>query len=184
MPQIKGAVIRARLLFVQELAPDGGLERVLARLTPAEGKELRSLLATNWYPLELGSRLDEAIVEVLGGGRVEFFEELGVASADKNLAGVHRGFLVPDDPHAFLENAPLIYGFYYDKGHRTYERVGAKEAILTTRDGETFSVADCATVVGWHRRAVELCGGREPKVVEEECRARGGDVCRYRITWS
>ena len=23
-----------------------------------------------------------------------------------------------------------------------------------------------------------------PRVVEEECRARGGSVCRYRVSWS
>jgi hypothetical protein len=39
-------------------------------------------------------------------------------------------------------------------------------------------------VVGWHRKALELCGCTGVKVVEEECRARGGEVCRYRVSWS
>jgi hypothetical protein len=52
-----------------------------------------------------------------------------------------------------------------------------------TRDAEVFSVPDCATVVGWHRRALAMCGARNPRVKEEECRARGGAVCRYRLSW-
>jgi len=183
---IKGSVLRARLALVEELAPGEGLERVLARLTTPERDVLSSILASAWYPFELGRRLDEVIVQELGGGRTDFFEKLGAASADKNLGagGVHRGFLVSGDPQAFLAKTPLIYSYYYNEGRRDYEKVGDKEAVLTTRDAETFSAPDCLTVVGWYRRALEMCGARAPRIVEEECRAKGGAVCRYRLSWS
>jgi uncharacterized protein (TIGR02265 family) len=181
--QIKGSVLKARLSLVQELAPQGGMDEVLERLPQADRSTLRSLLATSWYPFELGKRLDQAIVDRFGGGRMEFFEQLGEASARKNLTTVHRHFLVEGDPQAFLARAPMIYSFYYDQGRREYEKTGPREAVLTTRDAEAFSIADCATVVGWHRRALEMCGGKNPQVVEEECRARGGKVCRYRLRW-
>jgi uncharacterized protein (TIGR02265 family) len=183
--QIKGSVLRSRLALAEELAPDGGRARVLGRLSEADRQTLETLLAASWYPFDLGRRLDAAIVDELGGGRATFFEKLGEASAEKNLGpgGVHRGFLVAGDPHAFLAKAPVIYSFYYDQGHRGYERAGERAAVLTTHDAETFSAPDCATVVGWHRRALEMCGCRGVRVVEEECRARGGAVCRYRLTW-
>jgi uncharacterized protein (TIGR02265 family) len=186
MISIKGSVLRTRLTFVAELAPKDGLERVLARLAPGERDTLTSLLASAWYPFELGKRLDEAIVEVIGAGRPEFFEKLGEASADKNLGpgGVHRSFLAAGDPHAFLAKTPLVYSHYYDQGRREYEKTGETEAVLTTRDAETFSAPDCLTVVGWYRRALAMCGARAPRVVEEECRAKGGSVCRYRLSWS
>ena len=181
--RIKGSVLKSRLAFVQDLAPDG-VARVLARLPAADQQALASLLATKWYPFALGRGLDDAIVAELGGGRSAFFEELGVASAEKNLTGVHKEFLVVGNPHAFLERTPMIYSFYYDQGRREYQKTGPNEAVLTTRDAATFSVPDCATVIGWHRRALEMCGARAPRVVEEECRARGGAVCRYRLSWS
>jgi uncharacterized protein (TIGR02265 family) len=184
--KVKGSVLRSRLAMVEEIAPSGGLERVLGRLDPVDREDLGSLLASSWYPFDLGRKLDAAIVDELGGGRPQFFEKLGEASAEKNLGpgGVHRRFLVAGDPHAFLEKAPLVYSFYYDQGRRDYEKVGDNEAVLTTHDAETFSAPDCATVVGWYRRALEMCGAESPRVVEEECRARGGAVCRYRLTWS
>lgn len=186
MVQIKGSVLRSRLAMVDEIAPDGGLDRVLARMSLGDRETLHSLLASSWYPFEIGRTLDAAIVDELGAGRPEFFEKLGEASADKNLGpdGVHRRFLVPGDPHAFLEKAPLVYSFYYDQGRRDYEKKGDKEAVLTTHEAETYSAPDCATVVGWYRRALEMCGVEQPRVVEEECRANGGKVCRYRLTWS
>jgi len=184
--KIKGSVLRSRLAMAREIAPDGGLDRVLGRMTQQDRETLHALLAASWYPFDLGRRLDAAIVDELGGGNPEFFEKLGEASAEKNLGpdGVHHGFLGSGDPHAFLEKAPLVYSFYYDQGRREYEKTGERGAVLTTHDAETFSAADCATVVGWYRRALEMCGVGSPCVVEEECRAQGGQVCRYRLTWS
>jgi predicted hydrocarbon binding protein len=55
--------------------------------------------------------------------------------------------------------------------------------VFTTYDAETFSAPDCLTVVGWYRKALEMCGVKGVKIVEEECRAKGGAVCRYRVSW-
>ncbi len=180
--QIKGSVLKTRLAFVRDLAKDGAAE-VLAQLPEEDRTTLRSLLATSWYPFDLGQRLDQAIVDRFGNGKMEFFERLGEASAEKNLTSVHRNFLVEGDPHAFLARAPMVYAFYYNQGRREYERTGEREAVLTTIGAEAYSAPDCATVVGWHRRALVMCGAKDPRVVEEECRARGGTNCRYRLSW-
>jgi uncharacterized protein (TIGR02265 family) len=184
--QIKGSVLRTRLALVEELAPGGGVSRVLARLPLEDRTTLNALLVSSWYPFELGRKLDEAIVAELGGGRAEFFERLGEASAERNLGPgcPHRRFLVPGDPHGFLEKTPLIYSYYYDQGRREYQRTGEREAVLTTLDAETFSAPDCLTVIGWHRRALEMCGATNVRVIEEECRARGAATCRYRLSWA
>ena len=184
MLKIKGAVLRSRLAFVEELGGAAAIDRVLANLSSEQQLELRSLLASKWYPFNLGKRLDEAIVQVLGGGKLEFFQQLGRASAEKNLTGVHKDFLVPGDPHGFLAKAPLVYSFYYDTGRREYQKTGPKQGVLTTFDATTFSAPDCQTIVGWHIRGLEMCGARDVVMIEEECRARGGAVCRYRLSWS
>lgn len=183
-PRIKGSVLRARLAFSEEHSGRRGLDAVLAQLPAADQALLQSLLASKWYPFELGQRLDQAIVAALGGGKTDFFLRLGEASAEKNLTGVHKDFLVVGDPHAFLARAPMIYSFYYDQGRRDYEKLGPREAMLITHDAETFSKADCLTVVGWHKKALEMCGAGGVRVSEEECRAKGGALCRYRISWA
>jgi uncharacterized protein (TIGR02265 family) len=181
--KVKGSVLRSRLAFVEEQAGKDGVQRVLVGLAPHERTALQSVLASSWYPFELGSHLDDAIVRVLGRGRQEYFETLGEASAVRNLSGVHKDFVTPLDPRAFLERTPVIYSLYYDKGRREVQFTGPSEAVLTTYDAETFSVPDCLTVVGWHRKALEMCGASGVRVVEEECRARGGRFCRYRVSW-
>lgn len=184
MQQVKGAVLKSRLAFVDEQAGREGVERVLEGLDPADQEALRSILTIRWYPFPLGKRLDEAIVRVLGNGDITYFERLGEASAEKNLSTVHKTFLTPGNPQAFLAKAEPIYRLYYETGHREYERTGEREGVLTTHEAETFSSPDCATVVGWYRKALEMCGAGGVRIVEEQCRARGDEVCRYRVSWT
>ena len=183
MQQIKGAVLKSRLGFVEEHFGKDGLRRVLDALTPDDQRALKLVFTSNWYPFEIGKRLDDAIVRVLGAGRPEFFEKLGEASAVKNLGSLHSGYVTAGDPHAFLAKAPAIYSMYYETGHREYRKTGPTSATLTTHEAETFSAPDCLTVVGWYRKALEMCGAAGVQVVEEECRAKGGAVCRYVISW-
>jgi len=182
--QIKGAVLKSRLAFVQEKFGDAALQQVMASLSADDQAALNSILTVRWYPFETGQHLDDAIVAVCGQGDPAFFKRLGAASADKNLAALHKSFLTPGNPHAFLGKARTIYALYYETGHREYEKTGEQSGVLTTHDAETFSSPDCQTVIGWYERALEMCGVSGVRIVEEECRARGDATCRYMVSWS
>ena len=184
MQQIKGAILKSRLAFVEQHAGKEGVEQVLQSLPHADQRTLKMVFTSNWYPFELGTALDEAIVREIGAGDPGFFERLGEASAESNLGGIHSGYLTKGDAHGFLAKAPSIYSLYYESGRREYEPVGPNEGVLTTIDAGSFSAPDCQTVIGWHRKALEMCGLKGVQIVEEECRAKGGTVCRYRVRWA
>jgi uncharacterized protein (TIGR02265 family) len=183
--KIKGNVLLARLRFLRERGGEPLLRQILQRLSPGDRAVLGGiLLPVSWYPLELNLRLDQAIADVLAGGsRDKIFLEMGRASADANLTGVHRFFVKPGNPHYLLSHAPQIYRFYYAVGHRTYEKTG-EGAVLRTYEAEDVTATDCLTVVGWHERAIELSGGKGVRVVEALCRARGDAICEYRCSWT
>jgi uncharacterized protein (TIGR02265 family) len=181
--KVKGSVLRSRLDFVRDQGGDDALLKVIESLSPEDQKVLHNVVPVAWLPFEIGKRLDDAIVQVLGRGSLSYFERLGESSAEKNLGTVHAAFLAPGDPHGFLAKAPQIYRMYYQVGRREYEKTGEKEGVLTTFEAETFSKADCLTVIGWYKKALEMCGAVNPRVFEEECRARGSEVCRYRVSW-
>jgi uncharacterized protein (TIGR02265 family) len=171
------------LEFVRKEIGDEGLSRVIEKLPEEDQKIIGRLVAVAWVDFDIGKRLDEAIVKTIGGGSTQFFERLGEASAEVNLATLHSAFLTDNDPQAFLAKAPQIYRLYYDVGWREYEQTGEREGVLTTHEAETFSRTDCLTVIGWYRRALELCGAKNVVIREEECRATGGGACRYRVRW-
>ena len=179
---MKGGAVQSRLEFVRERGGDDAVKRVLARLSDADRKACSQLLTGAWYPFDLNARLDEAIAAEMDiGDRV--FLLMGEKSAMHNLAASHRVFITDKDPHGLLRRAAQIYQAYYDTGRREYERVADNKAILRTYDSATYSKHDCLTVVGWHRKALEMCGGKNVRVIETMCRANGADHCEYVCQW-
>ena len=59
----------------------------------------------------------------------------------------------------------------------------AEKHVVQLDDERRAAMVRPETVVGWHRRALEMCGARSVRVVEDECRAKGGAVCRYKLSW-
>lgn len=181
--RIKGAPLLSRLAYVRAERGDQGVQGVLARLPIADQKACTQLLTGGWYPFELNERLDQAVADEMGLGQ-KVFLKIGEKSAEQNLTGPHRAMLSDGDPHGLLRRTPQIYQMYYDTGRRTYEQAGERRAILRTFDAETVTPNDCLTVIGWHRKAIELCGGTNARVTETKCRARGAEVCEYVCEWS
>ena len=183
---VGGNIILARRSFVLDKGGAALWEKVLAQLPAADAVQLRkTLLVTSTYPLDLNLRLDTAIANVLYPGEPErAFIEMGRKSADVNLGGPQRAFVREGDPHHLLGFTETIYAFYYGEGRRTYEKTGPTSAVLTTHGAPLSTPGDCATVVGWHERALELSGANDVKVVERRCRNRGDAVCEYHLSWS
>ncbi|MCG6963175.1 MAG: TIGR02265 family protein [Acidobacteria bacterium] len=183
--KVKGNIIKARQVFVEERYGEKAWKDVLATL-PADDQKLFGgmILNITWFDLKAAMRLDESIVRVLGRGDNRVFEEMGRASARENLGGVHNNLVTPGDPQAFMKKAQLIYSFYYDVGHRTYEPTGLNSGTMTTHGAETFSATDCSTVVGWYKEALGMCGATGVQIKEVKCRARGDSVCQYEVEWS
>ncbi len=180
---IKGTVLVSRLAFVRGQRGGVGVDAVIARLPEDDQRIFQNpIMPFGWYSFDLYSRLDAAIAEVLDQGK-GIFRVLGAVSAKDNLSGDHKRFLQGRDPHGLLRNAASLYKLYYDTGERTYERTGDKTAILRTIGGRAYSAADCLTVVGWHEKAIEMCGGLSPRVTETSCRARGASLCEYLCEW-
>ena len=180
---IRGSVILSRLAFVRGEKGDAAVKRVLRALADEDRKLFAGTVLPNvWYPFEAGERLDAAIAEELGGGEAAF-KLMGARSAEFNLGDTQKLFVQGRDPHGLLRSASAIYRLYYDTGSRTYHASGARKAVLRTLQSKTFSTWDCLTVVGWHEKAIELCGGRNPRVIHTKCRARGDDLCEYLCEW-
>ena len=174
----------ARRDFVRDEFGPLSWNKVLAALPEEDRETLRgSVLASAWYPFELNERLDAAIVEQMGEGDSEIFQRIGARSAERNLGGPHRAFLSPGDPLRFMASAPRIYKFYYDTGDREFVASGPKSGVLSTFGAETFSETDCLTVIGWYKKALQMCGADRVVMKEVSCRARGGECCRYEVSW-
>jgi hypothetical protein len=182
--KIKGTIIAARRDFVKEHFGEDAWMKVVNTMLPEDQAKLKgAILSATWYGFEIGSRLDNAIVRVLGRGKESFFQELGAESARRSLSREHKSFVANADPQSFMKKADLMYKFYYNAGFREYKETGPLSGVMTTYDSEAYSVPDCLTVIGWYREALKICGAKDISAIEEECRAKGGSCCRYRFQW-
>lgn len=182
--KVKGAVLLARRAMVLDELGEEGWTRILDLLEPEHRDRLGGLvLSTQWVPFAVNDALDQAIVEVLGGGDRELFKRIGARSARENLGGPHSHFVSPGDPAAFMKRTERIYKFYYDEGYRDFEPTSDTSGVMTTYGAGTFSATDCLTVIGWYEEALGMCGAAAVEIVEEECRAEGASRCRYRVSW-
>lgn len=184
--RIKGSVLISRLNMLRQQGGAARVEEVLRRLSPEDQGQLRKMiLPIAWYPLALNLRLDAAIADVLSPeDRTRAFIDMGRASAEENLHGAHAIFVKPGDPQFLLSQSPQIYRFYYAVGSRTYEKTGPRAAVIRTFSAENVTEADCLTIVGWHQRAIEVCGGQNARVTHPLCRARGAPHCEYHCAWA
>jgi len=180
---IKGAVLQSRLALVRSRLGDAGIARVLARLSPGDRRRLTdAVMPMAWYPFALNEVLDHAIATEMGQG-AQSLRMLGAQSAQDNLGESHKIYVKSHDPHGLLKSTAQIYKLYYRTGYRTYEWVSPTHAILRTFESKSFSASDCLTVVGWHEKAIDMCGGRDARVQETACRAKGGGRCEYLCEW-
>lgn len=186
--RVKGTILVSRMKYLR-VQGRGVVSAVLDRL-PVEDREVLDgllLLPSAWYPAGILKRLDASITAALAKGeRSAMLLDLGQFSADATLGpgGVLRPWLREDDPHGLLREIPRIHASQHGAGRRTYERIGSRAAVVRTLASDGFEGDDCLTTVGWLKRAIELSGGRDVKVAELTCLARGAPCCEYLCEWS
>lgn len=102
---VKGSIVRSRLDLLRS---KGVFDEVMALLPEADREVWNGLvLAVSWYSFAMSQRLDVATAKVLGQGDTrKAYLEMGRASADANLASVHKAYVRRGNPHYLLSCAP------------------------------------------------------------------------------
>jgi len=180
---IQGSLIKSRLLYIHVNHGAGALKRVLGVL-PERTRELLSapIYIGEWYSLSLLVILDRTIAQVLGAGKDQIYEDLGVFSADLNLSGAYEP-LVHQDIHEFLQLTAVLHKSYQDFGEAQYIRLGDSGALLQFRYPQPPPEFYCKSGAGYVRRAIELCGCSKVSVRITACRRLGDPFCEYRLEW-
>ena len=182
---IKGASILARLEYVRSDLGTETLDRVMKALDAADRKLLDArILPSTPYPLALNGRLDEAIARVVDPQHpAAVYRQLGRASAERNLRGVHRIFISGEGPNDVLRRYPSVRRTYYSDGDASFEPIGEHEGILSVVGAVSHTSADCESTAGYFQRAMELLGGKDPSVVVRCIKEKGKSLCTFTCRW-
>ncbi len=185
--KVQGSLIKSRMLYLQMKHGIPALKRVLASL-PEEDRAVltKTVFVGEWYRLSLLTRLDAAIFRELGAVNPRLAEELGAFSAEVNLGGMYES-LMQRDVESFLERTAVVSPTFQSFGSAHYEAGKSqgdfREASISLRYDTAPPVKYCQSGIGYFKRAVELCGGRNVLVAITACRREGASECRFRIRW-
>jgi hypothetical protein len=180
--QIKGALLRARFLFVVLNHGASTWNRILDKCSEQDRAALKEIAIDNWYPLGLLECIDKAIAAELGEDEQEVYTRLGEFSATSSLSGPFSSLLDPDI-HSFLKQSALIHRSYQDFGTATYEPLSDTSGLQIIRYDTPPPLSYCTSGMAYFRRAIEMCGARSALISHTRCCARGDSVCEFHITW-
>ena len=185
MGNVKGSAISARLRFVRERHGQGGIDRLLAALTPGSRALLDArVLPQAWVPADLFIDLLVQADRLFGKGDLELCVEMGRYSAEVNLPTLYKVFYRLGSPMFILRKAASLWSVHYDSGHLTATPLAEGHARLAIEGYDRPHRAHCRSVLGWATRSVELSGGTVLSAVDEKCRAKGDDACEMAVEFS
>lgn len=184
MANVKGSAVQSRALWVSLNHGDEGLRRLAAEVKPVTREALQTRAdKARWYPFEVFVDLNESIDRVFGKGDMALVKELGRFGAEANLTTVYRLFYVIGTVKWIIDRAARLWDLHYDSGRLIVVRHPGNEVGLRIVGFQTPHRTHCLSVAGWAERSVELSGGKDVKLDEPSCRARGDDECLFHATW-
>lgn len=154
----------------------------LAPLSPeTEALMAEHLLASTWYPFPILAELVEVTYRVILGGDPDKALQMGIAGGQAAFGGVHRAFVVPNDPLATVLAMGYTWRAYFDFGELTTEAEG-DSAVKFTLAG----YPDCAEphgmlIAGWHLSAAIISGVPSPRLEILERPWEGAEELVHRV---
>jgi uncharacterized protein (TIGR02265 family) len=184
MAQIKGTNLAHVHAFVLKELGEPGLVSLRAALKPETQTALDSYIAASWYPANVYVELLQALDVTLGKGDGELLKRAGAYAAEYDLTRIHRVFFRLANPAFVLEKSMEIWSRFFDTGQWKVTRPTPTSADGQLHDFRIVDTAVCAYLNAYLQRLFELVGAKHVEVRHVECRARGGKVCRFAMTWS
>lgn len=180
---VKGTMLHAHLNWASARIP-GVASALKARLDEdACALVAGGFLDTDWVPFRSVIQIDRAIAETVGAPPEQVFRDLGRHSAQLNLAGVYKSFVV-DEPHRFFDRASSLHERFQSFGHCRYERLGERSGRITLDGYDEYSPVYCASAPGYYEEALRMMHVPGPiRVTETNCQCAGDPACIYELSW-
>ena len=175
MARAKGTVIAGLVKAIQEHR-----ERVepLLPANPHHYFDTRIVLAS-WYPLEDYLTLLRFVVKLVPNPPVDFYEQMGRASAREQMGGIYSRLKEDTSRKAAL----TLLATMYDTGEMKMVERSPGRAV-TDWVGFALPCRElCANFTGYQAERMKLQGLDDAKVRHTRCRAEGASVCRWEMTW-
>jgi len=175
MARAKGTVL---LTLVKTLRANAERSRQLLPANLHHYLEERIVQAA-WYPLEDHLAMLRILPKLFPKAGADFFVQVGRATAKEQMSGVY-GRLAGDTSRKAIGT---LLAAMFDTGEMTVVERAPGRAVT---DWVGFALPTremCAIFTGYQMERMTLQGFDDVVARHSRCRAEGGTVCRWEITW-
>jgi serine/threonine protein kinase len=190
--RVKGAALRAGVLWFDEVYGDGALARVVELASPELRAILRpndaalGLIASGWYESQLVGELLGLLEHTAQPNDPQGFgSRLADAVARDNVGGVYRALFRRIGSPALLEaNAQRLWRTYVDEGSLSVQLVGATAFRAYARGWSRHDASVCIFFRALFEGLLRQVGYTDLGVVRAGCVDDGHQRCEFAGTWA
>ena len=185
MSDIRGLVIQSRLNYLEKLDDQAKYQQVLQKLSePVRNAFGEQVFMTNLYSFTMLKNLDMAIGESLNIPLETIFTEIGKSYASLILDRYFYNYIQEKSPQRFLAQIERLYPALWSFGQYTYRKNKKNSATLKFDYDEDLHKPYCWFIQAFIKKGIEICGGKDAKIVEKECVSENGESCLYNVKWN
>jgi hypothetical protein len=171
--------------WIEEHYGQAGLRDVIRACSPHIRDRYTSAIAIEWHPMSELVEFLEIAERLLGTGDGKLAEEIGAAGAKVNMRGSFaRMLFYVAKPDFLMKRIAQLWSQFNDAGSMELISIDDYSSVIEVRAVPNPEWLFCCTLTGWAREVVSAMGGHDSKSRHTECRARGGQRCIWKQTWS
>ena len=185
----KGSTLRATLAFIESVAGEDAVARVLEALPARERRRVREAAPTDEFPFALWELLSDATEQVIGASVPDWPERAGAHAIESFGVQLYGGILRKASPLEFVTQSVSLFRLYYHPGDMKVveqEDVGERggRVVLRLVGFSHESPVFCRRQTGGLERALSLAGGEKPRVRHVRCALEGDAFCEWELRWA
>lgn len=185
-PKTKGSTLQATLDFLRTEKGDEIAARVLDEVGAGDRARIEGAAPTAEVPYVLAARLWRAAERVLGEADPTWAERAGAFSIGRSGVRLYGGIIRKATPLEFLTQGISLFRLYYHPGDMDVVEAETGRAVLRLVDFEPAErdTLFCRRQNGGLQRALEIAGGRDPRIRHVRCVSEGDAFCEWELRWS
>ncbi len=185
VPSIKGnQIILAKKFFTQRFGSDA-LDKILNAMSENNKTIIKKAISSaNWEPEEAYIEFLSAADKVFGCGDNSIPFDCGYYLAKEGIPKIYKIFIRFGDPLFVIQRADRFWSQVHSTGRLSVTHTGPNAVIGRLEDKAYPHKAFCASLLGYFKGILELCGIKEGTFKELHCAAQGHGFCEYAITWN
>jgi len=178
----RASTVRSTLEFLTNVSADS-VAAVLAGLTPADRKLVRSVSDTDEIPYRVALAVWRAIDASLGARDPLWIERSGSWAIEQNGMRLYSGLIKKPSPNEFLTQQISLFHLYYRPGDMVVVDHGPKRAVMRLVGFEPGDTLFCRRLTGGWLAALRIAGGKEVTAIHNRCSMDDDAFCEWELRW-